>query len=51
MDLLAQSHPGLVREASPQLAPLADAPFFPTRRKLRHSIVFRLLWLPVLSHS
>ena len=29
MDLLAQSHPGLVREASPELTPLADAPLEP----------------------
>lgn len=29
IDLLAQSHPALVREAAPELAPLADAPLEP----------------------
>ena len=50
-----QCHHNDGRDNSDQLATahalLADAPFFPTRRMLRHSIVFRLLWLRVLSHS
>ena len=50
-----QRHRNDGRDNSDQLATahasLADAPFFPTRRILRHSIVFRLLWFSMLSHS
>ena len=50
-----QCHDNNCRNNGDQLATahalLADAPFFPTRRILRSSILFRLLWLRVLSHS